>query len=102
MRQILISHVCDLGNSKSKEILADKNLSQFCSIDKIKSESVIVGESSTEDRESEIVQKSINTNKEKDKIDEAEHDFLWLHIIQLSMSRAILTYSGVVKSIEQA
>ena len=40
-----------------------KNLSQVCSADESKSESVIVDESSTEESESEIFHKSINKNK---------------------------------------
>ena len=44
---ISISHVCDLYESESKGIIAEKNLSKFCFTDYIKSESVIVNESYT-------------------------------------------------------
>ena len=40
-QQITILHVCDLDERKSKEILAEQKLSQVCSTDKGKSESVI-------------------------------------------------------------
>ena len=62
-QQIPISHVCDLDEWKSKEIITDKNLSQFCFTNESKSESVIVDEISTNESESESVHKSINTNK---------------------------------------
>ena len=62
-QQILILCVCDPVERKSKDIPADKNLSQVYSTDEGKPESVIVDESSTEERELESVQKSINTNK---------------------------------------
>ena len=48
-QHILISHVYDLYESKSNEIFADKNLSQVCSTEEIKSESIIADESSTEE-----------------------------------------------------
>ena len=51
MQQIPISHVCGLDESKSKGIIADKNLSQVCSTEKSESDSVIFDESSTEERE---------------------------------------------------
>ena len=47
---------------------------QVYSTDEGESESVIVNESSTEDSKSEIVHKSINTNKEKYAIDETEDE----------------------------
>ena len=62
-QQILISHVCDLDGSESKGNIADENLPQVCSTDEIKPESVIVNESSMEERKSESVHKSINTNR---------------------------------------
>ena len=42
-QQIQISHVCDFDRSKSKEILADKNVYQVFSSDEGESESVIIG-----------------------------------------------------------
>ena len=47
-QQIPILHVCDLGESKTKGITSDENLSQVCSNEESKPESVIVNESSTE------------------------------------------------------
>ena len=41
-KQILILHVCSTDDIKSKEFLADKNLSQVCSMDEGESESFIV------------------------------------------------------------
>ena len=41
-------------------------------MEKSESEIVIVDESSMEERKSEIVHKSINTNKDKDEIDETD------------------------------
>ena len=69
-QQIPISHVCDLHKSKSKDIIADENLSQVCYTERNKSEIIIVNESSTDESESEIIHKSTNTNKEKNEIDE--------------------------------
>ena len=66
----MISHICDLDESKPKEILVEEKLLQICSTDEGKPESVIVNESSMEESESESVHKSINTNKEKYAIDE--------------------------------
>ena len=43
---ILISHACNLDESESKDILAEENLPQVCSTDKVGSESVMVDESS--------------------------------------------------------
>ena len=51
MQQIPILHVCDFYKCKSKGIIADKNLSQVCSTDKSKSESVIVNKISTKESE---------------------------------------------------
>ena len=48
-KQIPISHVCDLDERKSKEILVDENLLQVCSTNEGESESVIVDESSTDE-----------------------------------------------------
>ena len=42
MRQILISHVCDLEESESKGIIMDEKLSQVCSTDESESESFVV------------------------------------------------------------
>ena len=69
-----ISKVCDLKNRKSKEIIADENLSQVCFTNKNESESVIVNEGDTEESESKIIHKSINTNKGKYVIDESDHE----------------------------
>ena len=62
-KQIPISHVFNLDKSKSKGIIADKNLLQVCSTDESESESVIFNESSTEESKSESVYKIINTNR---------------------------------------
>ena len=50
IQQIPILHVCDLYERESKEFPADKILSHVCSTDEGESESVIVDESSTEER----------------------------------------------------
>ena len=65
-----------MDKSKSKYILTDKKLSQFCSTDKSESESIIVDEYYTEESESESVHKSINTNKIKNKIYETYQETL--------------------------
>ena len=52
MQHIPISHVWSMDKSESKEFIAEKILSQVCSTDKGESESVIINESSTEERES--------------------------------------------------
>ena len=72
-QQILIFHICDLDESKSKQIIADNILSQVYSTDESKSESVIVHESFTEEIKSESVHKIINTNKGKDAIHETDY-----------------------------
>ena len=46
-----ILKVCDLNNRKSKEIIADENLSQVCFTNNNESESVIVNEGDTEKSE---------------------------------------------------
>ena len=74
MQHILISRVYDSDYSKSKEIPADKTLSQYCSTDKSESEIIIVDESSTEESESESANKRINKNEEKYAMDEIEHE----------------------------
>ena len=74
MQHILISHVYDSDQSKSKEIPADKTLSPYCSTDKSESEIIIVDESYTEESESESAHKRINTNEEKYAMDEIEHE----------------------------
>ena len=56
-----------------KRSLKGKTLLKVCSTDKSKSQTVIGDESSTEDRKSESVHKSINTNEEKYAIDETEN-----------------------------
>ena len=61
-QQIPILHIFDLDKSESKENIADKNLSQVCSTDEDKSESVIADESSTEESEAESVHKGIDTS----------------------------------------
>ena len=73
-QHIPISHLCDLNERESKGIITDKKLSQVCSMDKRKLESVIFDESSMKESESEIIHKSINTNKEKYAIDETEDE----------------------------
>ena len=73
----------------------DEKLSQFCYTDEEKSKSVIVDESSTEDSESECVQKSVN--KEKTYITKQSMRDLQLQIIQFSRIRAILTYFNEVR-----
>ena len=73
-QHIIILHVCGLGERKSKEVLAEKNLSQVWSTVEGESESVIVDESSTEERESEIVHKIIDTNEVKYAIYETENE----------------------------
>ena len=73
-QHIPILHICSSDKSKSKGIIEDKNLSQVCSTDKIEPGSIQKNESCKEERESESVQKSINTNKEKYAIDETEDD----------------------------
>ena len=47
---------------------------QVCSTSERKSESVISDEISTEENGSESFHKSINTNKDRDTIDETEHE----------------------------
>ena len=56
-----------------KRSLKGKTLLKVCSTDKSKSQTVIGDESSTEDRKSESVHKSINKNEEKYTIDETEN-----------------------------
>ena len=43
-------------------------------MDESKSEIIIVGKSSTKESKSEIIQKSININKEEDSVDETDHE----------------------------
>ena len=62
-QHISIERVCDSNERKLKEIIADENLSQVCSMDKGESEIVIVDKSSAGESESESVHKSINTKK---------------------------------------
>ena len=69
-QEILILYVCDSDERKPKGIIADEILSRACYMDKSKSESIIVNESSFEESESESVHKSINTNNEKYEMDE--------------------------------
>ena len=97
MKQITILNVCDLDERKPKEIFSDEKLSQVCSMDEGELESVIANESYREERQSESIQKTINTNKEKMQLVKQSTRNLWLQIIQLSMSRESLTYSSVVK-----
>ena len=47
MQQIMISHICDLDNIKSKGIITYENLSQVCYMDESESESIIVNNSYT-------------------------------------------------------
>ena len=74
MQQIPILHVCDLDKCESKGIIVDRDLSQVYSMDESESENVIVDKSSTEESESESVQKIITTNKEKNTIDETQDE----------------------------
>ena len=55
----------------------DNNLPQVCSTNKSKSKSIIIGESSMEESESECIHKSIN--KERNTMNEADHEvpFVW-------------------------
>ena len=62
-QQIPILHVCDSDERKLKEILAEKTLSQVCSTSKSESKIVIVGESSTEESESESFYKASTQTK---------------------------------------
>ena len=74
MKHIPISHVCSTDDSKSKEFLADKNLSQVCSMENDESKRIIVDEISTEESESERSHKSVNKEKyAKNKADNEEH-----------------------------
>ena len=73
-QQILILHFCKSYDNESKQILADKKISQVCSTDQGDSEIVIVDKSSKEEGESEIIHKSIIAIEEKDAIDETEHE----------------------------
>ena len=52
MQHIPISHVCDLDDIKSKDILVEKKLLQVYYTNKGESERVIIDESSTEEIES--------------------------------------------------
>ena len=63
-----------MDKSESKEIIADKNLSQVCFTDKSEPERVIANKSSTEERESERIHKSINKNEVKYAIGETEYE----------------------------
>ena len=65
-------HVCSTDDSKLKEFLVDKTLSQSCSINKDESKSIIVNECSTEEDESECVHRNIN--KQKDANNETEYE----------------------------
>ena len=59
-KQITILHIFSTDESKSKDFLVEKTLSQVCSTDKYKSKGIIVDESSTEERESKCVHININ------------------------------------------
>ena len=74
MQYIPILQVFCLDESKSKGIITDKNIQQVCSTYKSEKERVIVNESSTDESESKIVHKGINTNKVKYEIDETEDE----------------------------
>ena len=43
-KHILISHVCSMDESESKEFLVDENLPQICSTDEDESKGIIVEE----------------------------------------------------------
>ena len=62
-QQILILHVCYSDENESRGIVAEIFLPQVCYMDKGKLESVIINESSMEEREPESVHKSINIKK---------------------------------------
>ena len=74
MQQFPISHVFDLDGSESKGILVEKNLPQVCFTEESELESITADQSSTGVSKSEIVDKTINKNKEKYAIDETEHE----------------------------
>ena len=57
-------HVCSTYESKLKEFLVDKTLSQICSTDKDESKVIIVDKFSTEEGESECVCKNIIKQKD--------------------------------------
>ena len=64
MKHIPVSHVCSPEESKLKEFLVNKTLSQICSTDEDESKGITVDECSTKEDESERVHKNIS--KEKD------------------------------------
>ena len=57
MKHIPILPIVSMDKSESKELLADKDLSQICSTDEGKPESVIVDEIPMEESKSECVHK---------------------------------------------
>ena len=71
-KQIPTSHICSRNESKLKEFLVDKTLSQICSTDKDESKVIIVDKFSTEEGESECVCKNII--KQKDANNQVEYE----------------------------
>ena len=98
-QQITIFHVCSTDESKSKELLADKHLLQVYYTDEGKPESVIADKLYTEESKLKSVHEIIN--EEKYAIDEAEHEEPPVTDNQFSRIQEILTYSSVVKFLEQ-
>ena len=72
MKHIPTSHVCSTYESELKEFLVDETRSQICYTDEDESKGIIVENYSTEEYESECVQKNIN--KQKDAYNEAEYE----------------------------
>ena len=68
-KQIPTSHVCYTDENELKEFLVDEILSQICSTDEDKSTGIIANKCSTEESESECVQRNIK--KQKDTKNEA-------------------------------
>ena len=90
VKKIPISHVYSMEDSKSNEYLVGETLLQVCFTEKDKSKIIIVDESSTEASESECVHKIANKVKYANKRQSTRN--LWLRMIQLSRSQAILSY----------
>ena len=71
-KQIAISYVFSKDESKLKEFLVEKTISQICSTEKYESKSIVVEKCYTKEKESECFHKSIN--KQKDENNEAEYE----------------------------
>ena len=87
-----------MDKSESKEIIADKNLSQVCFTDKSEPERVIANKSSTEERESERIHKSINKNEVKDSIYDTEDEEPSVTDNPFINETGCLNYSSVAKN----